>query len=140
MQMDDRQVEYRVKPTIANEALNALFADAWQGHQTRDFSPVLARSLSFICAYSDPELVGFVNIAWDGGRHAFLLDTTVRTDMRRRGIGTELVRRAVSAAREKGAEWLHVDYEPRLDGFYRGAGFRETKAGLIRLAEAEGNE
>jgi ribosomal protein S18 acetylase RimI-like enzyme len=139
MQMAD-QVEYREKPAVTNKALNALFTDAWPNHQTCDFSPVLSRSLSFICAYLGPELVGFVYIAWDGGQHAFLLDTTVRTDMQRRGIGTELVRRAVSAARKKGVEWLHVDYEAHLDGFYRGAGFRETKAGLIRLAETEGNE
>ncbi len=138
--MADRQIEYRLRPAVANEALNALFADAWRDHQAPDFSSVLARSLSFICAYCGPELVGFVNIAWDGGCHAFLLDTTVRTDMRRRRIGTELVRRAVSAARERGVEWLHVDYEAGLDGFYRGAGFRKTEAGLIRLAETEGNE
>jgi hypothetical protein len=28
---------------------------------------------------------------------------------------------------------LHVDYEPHLDGFYRGCGFRPTAAGLLRL-------
>jgi hypothetical protein len=44
------------------------------------------------------------------------------------------VRRAVMAAGESGAEWLHVDYEPHLDGFYRNCGFRPTHAGLIQLA------
>ena len=33
-----------------------------------------------------------------------------------------------------GAEWLHVDFEPHLTGFYRSCGFRLTKAGLIKLA------
>ena len=68
--------------------------------------------------------------------HAFLLDTTVHPAWQRRGIGRELVRQATQAARERGMEWLHVDYEPHLDAFYRGCGFTPTLAGLIRLDES----
>jgi GNAT superfamily N-acetyltransferase len=75
-----------------------------------------------------------LNLAWDGGAHAFLLDTTVHPDHQRRGVGTELVRRAVTAARQGGAEWMHVDYEAHLKGFYHACGFRPSPAGLIRLA------
>jgi ribosomal protein S18 acetylase RimI-like enzyme len=74
-----------------------------------------------------------VNVAWDGGSHAFLLDTSVLPDFRRQGVATILVRRATELARERGADWLHVDCEPHLEAFYRGCGFRETAAGLIRL-------
>ena len=69
----------------------------------------------------------------DGGIHAFLLDTTVHPDYRRQGIATELVALVTSAARARGADWLHVDYEPHLAGFYRACGFRHTEAGLIAL-------
>ena len=34
---------------------------------------------------------------------------------------------------ERGAQWLHVDFEPHLTAFYRGCGFRPTEAGLIAL-------
>lgn len=51
----------------------------------------------------------------------------------RRGIGRDLVLEAAALARERGAEWLHVDYEPHLDSFYRGCGFRHTAAGLLNL-------
>ena len=94
---------------------------------------MLARSLTYVCAFTRGGLVGFVNVAWDGGVHAFLLDTTVAPECRRRGVGTELVRRAADVARRAGLEWLHVDYEPHLDGFYRGCGFSPTAAGLLRL-------
>ncbi len=34
-----------------------------------------------------------------------------------------------------GCEWLHVDYEPHLDSFYRDAcGFQATEAGLLRVS------
>ena len=79
-------------------------------------------------------LVGFVNVAWDGGDHAFLLDTSVRPDRRREGIGTELVRIAARHAADAGCEWLEVDFTEHLAAFYLGAcGFRPSQAGLIRL-------
>ena len=75
-----------------------------------------------------------VNVAWDGGDHAFLLDTKRRGEWHRRGVGTELVGRAAQGAKAAGCEWLHVDFEPHLRSFYIDAcGFRPTDAGLIRL-------
>lgn len=126
-------VIYHVSPSLTNEELNALFVVAWQGHTWRDFNPVLNRSLAFICAYQEERLIGFVNLVWDGGYHAFILDTTVHTEFRRRGIGLELVRRAAIEAESCGAEWLHVDFEPHLQSFYEQCGFRHTAAGLIKL-------
>lgn len=79
-------------------------------------------------------IVGFVNVAWDGGDHAFLLDTKTRSELQRSGIGTRLVRVAVRHAAEAGCEWLHVDFEEQLSGFYFGAcGFQPTSAGLVHL-------
>ena len=134
------EVAYRDNPPVTDEALNALFADAWPGDSPRDFQMVLSRSLGYVCAYVGDRLVGFVNVAWDGGLHAFLLDTTVRPDMRRRGIGRQLVCRACNLARRAGAEWLHVDYVPEYKSFYVSCGFRETQAGLINLQGQENSE
>lgn len=118
---------------ISSEAINALRAAAWKHVGAQDWGPVLARSLGWVCAVDDARLIGFVNVAWDGGVHAFLLDTTVHRDYQRRGIGTALVREAALLARTSGAEWLHVDYDEELDPFYRGCGFRPTPAGLLSL-------
>ncbi len=60
------------------------------------------------------ELVGFVNVAWDGAAHAFVLDTVVTAGARRRGIATRLVGVATEQARSAGCEWLHVDFEDHL--------------------------
>jgi GNAT superfamily N-acetyltransferase len=128
------EIAYRVNAPVTNQALNALFAASWPAHRTCDFGPVLDHSLAYICAYQGERLVGFVNMAWDGGIHAFILDTTVHPCLRRRGIGRELVQRAADVARrEHGIEWLHVDYEPHLEAFYRQCGFRHTQAGVMRL-------
>ena len=126
-------IEYQVNPDIDNEAINALFAKAWPDHQPRDFSVVLSQNLGHVCATADGVLVGFVNVAWDGDRHAFLLDPTVHPDCQRQGIGSTLIHHAIDLARSRGIEWLHVDYEPHLAEFYSRCGFRRTEAGLMNL-------
>jgi ribosomal protein S18 acetylase RimI-like enzyme len=120
-------------PPLTDAQLNALFSAAWPHHAPRAFGPVLARSLAYCAAFADGELIGFVNVAWDGGAHAFLLDPTVHPAFRRRGLGLSLVRRAAVLAAARGAEWLHVDFEPHLAGFYAAAGFRPTDAGVMPL-------
>ena len=122
-------------PAVGSADLNALRASAWDGPQTTDWVPILARSLGWVCAFDHEALVGFVNLAWDGGQHAFLLDTTVHAAYQRRGIGTRLVRETATLARETGVAWLHVDYEAELEPFYAACGFRPTSAGLLRLGD-----
>ena len=60
--------------------------------------------------------------------------TIVTETHRRRGIATQLVATATTAARDAGCEWLHVDFEDHLTTFYlETCGFTPTRAGLIRL-------
>jgi GNAT superfamily N-acetyltransferase len=95
---------------------------------------VNGHSLGWVCAWEDDDLVGFVNVAWDGAVHAFILDTLVTARVQRRGAGKGLVTLAADQARAAGCEWLHVDFDDDLGSFYFGAcGFRPTNAGLIAL-------
>jgi ribosomal protein S18 acetylase RimI-like enzyme len=92
-------------------------------------------SLGWVTARgTDGAVIGFVNVAWDSGNHAFLLDTKTHSAFHHRGIGTRLVELAIRQAKAAGCEWLHVDFEPELEPFYFDAcGFRPTTAGLIHL-------
>jgi GNAT superfamily N-acetyltransferase len=99
----------------------------WRGQVER-------HSLGWVCARDGAELVGFVNVAWDGVVHAFVLDTMVAAGARRHGVGTRLVGVAVERSRAAGCEWLHVDFEDHLRGFYFDAcGVIATNAGPIQL-------
>lgn len=126
-------VPLTVCPALADDELNELFRASWPKHTPTGFAPIFARSLAWVAAHRGDRLVGFVNVAGDGGIHAFVLDPTVHPDERRRGLGLRLVRTAADEARARGATWLHVDYEARLEPFYAKCGFRPTAAGLIRL-------
>lgn len=126
-------VTYRRRPPLGEEELQRLFAAAW-GSAKPPYQPVLRRSFTWIAARSpDDVLVGFVNVAWDGGVHFFLLDTTVHPGWQGRGIGRVLVSEATDACRGRG-QWMHVDADEALmSGFYGRCGFRATPAGLVNL-------
>ncbi len=125
-------IRVAVDPLPSAADLDGLFRAAW-GNPAGDYSKILPRSLVHLGADEGDRLVGFVNVAWDGGKHAFLLDTSVHPDMQRQGLATRLVKQAAELAGQRGAEWLHVDYEPHLAGFHEGCGFRQTGAALIQL-------
>ena len=91
-------------------------------------------SLGWVCARAGGRFVGWVNVAWDGGVHAFLIDTIVESGHRRQGIATQLVGSAADHARQQGCEWLHVDFDSHLRAFYwQSCGFAVTDAGVIAL-------
>jgi ribosomal protein S18 acetylase RimI-like enzyme len=127
------EITLRISPPVRNDDLNTLFQAAWEHHDESDFEAILQHCRFYVCAYVEDRLAGFVKVVWDGSVHGFLLDTTVHPDFQRRGIGVMLVQKAAEQARKHGIEWLHVDYEPHLAGFYRQCGFRHTEAGLMNL-------
>jgi GNAT superfamily N-acetyltransferase len=95
---------------------------------------VHGHSLGWVVARSGERLVGFVTVPWDGNRHAWIQDLMVATEFRRQGVGTGLVVTARHGARDAGCEWLHVDFDEHLRGFYFDAcDFIPTSAGLIHL-------
>jgi ribosomal protein S18 acetylase RimI-like enzyme len=130
------EIVYAWRGGFADDELDALHAEGF-GHEPLGpgWLAQLDNSYGWVTARDGATLVGFVNVAWDGGVHAFLLDTVVSTAYRRRGIGQRLVEVAVEHSRGAGLEWLHVDFEPHLRSFYFDAcGFRPTDAGLIDLS------
>lgn len=115
--------------------MKRLWLDAWGEDGPQSWDSILERSLCYVCAYHGERLIGFVNVAWDGGIHASIFDTCVHTDYRHQGVATELVRQAALTSKARGAVWLHVDFEPHLTTFYRNSGFRPTEVGLLNLSE-----
>jgi GNAT superfamily N-acetyltransferase len=130
------EIGYAWRGAFDNAEVNALHAQGFDHRMLDDdwWGQVNRHSLGWVVARDGADLVGFVNVAWDGMIHAFILDTLVSAGARRRGIGTGLVKVAVEHAGAAGCEWLHVDFDPHLKDFYLGAcGFTPTDAGVVPL-------
>jgi len=130
---------YEWRGLFTNQEVNALHAEAFS---TRLYSEaewnwvelVRQHSLGWVVARQGEQLVGFVNVAWDGLVHAWLQDTMVAAAARGQGIGTRLVAHARDGAKAAGCEYLHVDFDDDLRPFYLDAcGFAPVSAGLLSL-------
>lgn len=88
-----------------NGEVNLLHAECFEHRLFEDdwWTQVNRFSLGWVCLRRSTKLIGFVNVAWDGGVHAFVLDTMITTALRRRGLATDLIREATRRAREAGA-------------------------------------
>ena len=124
---------------FTNDEVNALHAEAFE---TRVFDETewnwieltTRHSLGWVTARSEGDLVGFVNVLWDGSVHAWIQDVMVAIRARHQGVGVSLVKAARDGARDAGCEWLHVDFDDDLRGFYYDAcGFQPSNAGLMAL-------
>lgn len=135
MTTSDQPVRIEWRATVSDGELVELTQSHGGRAEAGWWDRVRSHSLGWVTARGDAgELVGFVNVAWDGGDHAFLIDTKTRPTHQRQGLGVAVVRRAIAEARAAGCEWLSVDFEPALAPFYLGAcGFRRTPAGLVHL-------
>lgn len=130
------RVRLHSRSAVDDEVLSALHDSAFgSAGRVLPWADRLSQfSVSWVGAFNGSELVGSVHAAWDGGLHAFLLDTAVSPAHQRQGLGRALVAQLVADARDAGCEWLHVDYEPHLKQFYEDScGFGTTAAGLLRL-------
>ena len=133
---DAQMIEYAWRGAFDSAEVELLHAECfdrepgawnWLGQVER-------HSLGWVSARDAGRLVGWVNVAWDGAGHAFLLDTSVTRSHRRRGVATQLVAVGTDGARDAGCEWMHVDFEPHLRALYLDAcGFSSTDAGVIQL-------
>ena len=88
-------VTYQWRGDFANVEVSQLHAEGFEHEATIDdwWGQVNDHSLGWVCARVDDALVGFVNVAWDGGSHAFVVDTLVEVNNRRQGIAEGAGRR-----------------------------------------------
>ena len=89
-------LDYEWRGGCTDTELNQLHAEAFETRIFDDggwsWTDLLDRhSLGWVVARDGDDLVGFVNVVWDGRAHAWLQDTMVATKARRGGIGTRLV-------------------------------------------------
>lgn len=135
------KIRLAARETVDDYAVSRLHARAF-GYEGQRAMPMVARlerhDVSWITAHDDDALVGFVRAVWDGGRHAFVLDTIVEPALQGQGLGTMLLAALAQDCRDRGVQWLHVDFEPHLEQFYRAVGFRPTRAGRIDLTAESG--
>ncbi len=93
-----------------------------------------ANSSYTISAYWGTELAGFTRIVSDGVVHAMIFDMIVKPEMQNLGIGTLLLKEAISYCSQKKIRDIQLFSAPGKEGFYRKNGFK------LRPVDAPGME
>ncbi len=98
-------IDYEWRGDFGDDEVDALHAEGFNHPLVSGdwLNRVRRHSLGWVCARDAGGLVGFVNVAWDGGVHAFLLDTVVAGSHRGAGVGAGLVAEAARRARRPNA-------------------------------------
>jgi len=76
-------------------------------------------------------LVAYMSVLSDGVADAFLLDLMVHPEHERKGIGTRIVRRAITDMKAAGVQCVHVTFDDHLEAFYAKCGLHIFKAGIV---------
>jgi ribosomal protein S18 acetylase RimI-like enzyme len=115
---------------VAEERLYLLAVSAFSIDETRDFVRMLldGGGVQFV-ALADSRVVGWCDVVQnrhEGTRHGGTLGMGVVSDFRHRGIGAELLRRTLGAARLKGIERVELEVFSSNEGaieLYEHSGF-----------------
>lgn len=126
---DDDALSFAEGRLPAAEQLRALYdAVGWAAY-TEDLPTLeagLAGSARVVTAWGGGELVGLARVVSDGHTIAYLQDVLVRPTHHRRGIASELLRRAFAPYAHVRQHVLVTDAEPGQRAFYEAAGFTEV--------------
>lgn len=97
----------------------------------------LEKSLLVLGAYEDDTLVGILRAVGDGETIVFIQDILVHPDHQRRGIGTAMLKEALSRYTHVRQIQLATDNTEKTKAFYRSCGFRELSeigcCGFMRI-------
>ena len=117
-------LEYQTNPSASPESIAALRRSVgWGGMEAELRNPALRDYLTIAC-YDGDELVGFLDVVSNGVTDAYIQDVMVRPDYQGRGIGTELMNRAMELLKNDRIYMISVIYgEESLRPFYERFGF-----------------
>ncbi len=104
-------------------------AFGYRGEVVQPWASRLERhSLTWVGAFMGDRLIGFVHACWDGGAHAFLLDTIVDPDHQTLGIGQRLVESLHRGGQGRGVSQGHHNGNAQISYRLTGIGGGRTHA------------
>jgi ribosomal protein S18 acetylase RimI-like enzyme len=120
-------------PDVTYRDDKAFDLDAWLGlyhacDWNRDFTvrnleAALSDAYCIVTAWRGEEMVGTVTILSDGLNYATFEDVVVHPEHRRRGIGSELMRRAIAGIAHIDPSVVKLNAVPGAEPFYEKLGF-----------------
>lgn len=131
-------MKYTINEKVFPEKLSELRRSVgWNCMEKNLSNPRLKNFLDIAC-YDGDCLVGYVCAVSNGVTDAYIQDLMVAPDYQRKGIGTELMRRAIEYLKDSGIYMISVIYgTDELRSFYEKFGFYTMLCGQIENGGGE---
>ncbi|WP_199715035.1 GNAT family N-acetyltransferase [Acutalibacter sp. 1XD8-33] len=125
-------LEYRINPRISPRSIAALRRSVgWGGMEAELGNPALRDYLQIAC-YDGERLIGFLDVVSNGVTDAYIQDVMVHPEYQGKGIGTELMNRAIQRLKAGRIYMISVIYgEEGLRPFYEKFGFSTMLCGQM---------
>lgn len=124
------------KPTSAKAISDLRQSVGWNRMEECYKSPTLTSYFHIAC-YDDKNLIGYVDVVSNGVTDAYIQDLTVYPEYQGKGIGTELMNRAISHLKDKKIFMISVLFDEKLLTFYKRFGFKIMLCGQMQTYEME---
>lgn len=124
-------LRYVENPIIKAEDIAALrVLVGWDAREEK-FAEIVGCTYLTSACYDGNLLVGYVDVLSDGVEDALIRNLVVHPAYQRKGIGLKLIRKVANRLKTDQIKTINVLFEPELTEFYKKAGFRIVKGGLI---------
>lgn len=146
MASDPKAPSFKVRPARRGDAqgIVAILNEAGATADTQTFTWIISHPEMEVLVAADAldKVIGVVSLSHRpllkvGGRAATIDELGVSRAWHRRGVGRELLKRAVERARVLGVKRLEVQtfqgVTPELDAFFKATGFEPAQVGVFRL-------
>lgn len=132
------KMDYRVNEKVSVSSLADLRQSVGWNRMEQEFGNPKLKDFLTISCYNNSELIGYVDVVSNGVTDAYIQDLIVRPNYQNKGIGTELMNKAISYIKEKGIYMISVIYgEEELRSFYERFGFYTMLCGQLETYKSK---
>ena len=132
--------EFLVKPTPeqTRQILDLYQAEGWWSIEDTDdtiVEKIVKGSHCFVAALEETRIIGMGRAISDRVSDAYIQDVTVADAYRKRGIGSEIIKKIISRLHKDGVRWIGLIAEKNSHAFYQRSGFEQMPdaAPMLRI-------
>lgn len=127
-------MRYEFDAPISAVTLAELRQSIGWNRMEQDLADERLHNAFHLCCFDGDRLVGYVAVISNGVTDAYIQDLMVHPDYQQKGIGRQLMQRALDRLRADGIYMVSVIYgEATLQRYYEGFGFTTMLCGQMEL-------
>lgn len=130
---ESKLISYEISPPIEAENIDKLRASVGWTPLGQAYQTALKRSIFYICAFEEANLVGFLDVVSNGVTDAYIQNFLVAADWQGHGIGKTMMELALKMLTEMSVRTVWLLFDPELEPYYRQFGFTPLSGGRLRL-------